>query len=107
VYSYSESDRMWLSLGAGYTFRRRKRLQPYLGLYLGSRFYEDSNLYQGIFRRSDSALDSKLISNQKKSGEFGDIFFFAQAGLHYQLTECISLGLEIIPGIGVGGRYRF
>ena len=106
-YLAAESESLSLGLSAGYTFRRRKRLRPYLGFYLGSRFYREWRFVERIYRRSDRATDFQNRVNSRQYADFGNLFFFAQAGLQYELNDHLSIGLEVVPGIGVGGRYRF
>ncbi len=95
------------SLSVDYTFRRRKRFRPYLGVTLQSNFYQDGNSAQFLFERESGRVEELYRVYSINSADFGNLRILPRTGFQYELTDHLSVGMEIIPGIGVGGRWRW
>ncbi len=109
TYNWAYEKRFSSFLTSGYTFLRRRKVRPYLGLRIGLDFYQEgerkSYLFRGLDGRSEEFLSSRYNSNTGLRELILNVT--AQVGVQYQVHKRISLGVDLLPELAAGVRYRF
>lgn len=98
---------LFATLAVGYTFRRDRKLQYYVGgLLMGkvSVHGEARKVYYDFARRQAFIGD---IDKFGIDGSFDDFYLLPQFGIHHRLGKRFTLGIEISPGFSAGARYQF
>ena len=91
----------------GYTFRLRRHLQVTTGLALGPRFRANQATYDYIFSEPDNRHFRQGLYSSRGGVGITNFDIFPQLSLHYHLNDRLSVGTEIVPGVGLGARYKF
>ena len=105
VYTADATKEEAFVLGAGYTFARRKRFQFTTGLQVIAYFSRNRIEREYAY----SLLDRKYYPQASRNIRTVAINRFGvlpQLSLHYHLNDRLSLGTEIVPGLGLGARYK-
>lgn len=109
VYTRDESKKYLGTIQVGYTFWRRQRLQVGLGLITGGYFRNDDLNPQYIYSVDERRHYS--IGKSSRTRQSGTSFYkwtvLPQMTVHYHLNDRLSVGAEIVPGLGLGARYKF
>jgi hypothetical protein len=107
VYEESRHTDFSAALSAGYTLRRDKRLQVYVGAILLSRFSRSGYYEDWLLRFADArsfSVDRRPIF-VREAGY--DLRVLPQLGLRYRLSSTLRLSLLTGPGLSVQTSYLF
>lgn len=94
------------SLNLDYTFYRRRRFRPYVGVLLQSNFYSDRNEGYFLYERRSRDLETYRRIYTTTKADFGNLRVLPRAGFQYDVGQHFSIGIEVFPGVGIGGRYK-
>lgn len=101
-----ERQTVYGSVQLDYTFMRRRRFRPYLGLSLRTFVYGDFNVQERLFERESGRSETINSIYSVNQIDLNSLEFLPRAGFQYDLSGRISVGLEIVPGVGIGGRWK-
>lgn len=103
----SEREYVLTTAQLDYTFYRRRRFRPYLGVMLSYELYTNYRSMTNLFERSSGTTE--VVSTSYASRYPGDngLLVLPRIGFQYDLNERISIGTEIMPGFGIGGRWKW
>ncbi len=107
LYQKTTKTEFQVLLSLGYTFRLRRRLQITPGLTLGPRYRANEVIYDYIFSTADNRHYRQDIFSSRRGVGISNFDILPQLSLHYHLNDRLSVGTEIVPGLGLGGRYKF
>jgi len=106
VYSRGDSEELSLTLSAGYTFRKRKRLQYHLGAMVQGVHSNHRDRTTFLYSRDDRRSYTQGYIGGVTRKYFINYRILPQLDIQYHLNKRFSFGLEVSPGIGVGGRLK-
>lgn len=109
TYNWSYEKRFSAFMTGGYTFLRRRKVRPYLGLRIGLDFYQEGERKSYLFRGQDGRSEEFLSSRYNSNTGLRELILnvTAQVGVQYQVHKRISLGVDVLPELAAGVRYRF
>jgi hypothetical protein len=92
-----------------YTFMRRRRFRPYLGLSLRGRFYRNHNIRAFLFERESGRSEEVDAFSTFASVKINDRSLIPRTGFQYDLTNRLSIGTEvnILRDASIGGRWKW
>lgn len=109
TYNWAYEKRFSSFITGGYTFLRRRKVRPYLGLRIGLDFYQEGERKSYLLRGQDGRSEEFLSSRYNSNTGLRELIFnvTAQVGVQYQVHKRISLGVDLLPELAAGMRYRF
>lgn len=109
TYNWSYEKRFSAFMTSGYTFLRRRKVRPYLGLRVGLDFYQEGERKSYLLRGQDGRSEEFLFSRYNSNTGLRELILnvTAQVGVQYQAHKRISLGVDVLPELAAGVRYRF
>lgn len=90
-----------------YTFLRRRRFRPYVGVLLLYEAYTELKSQTILYDHRNG--NTEVVSTSFAVGDENDngLYVYPRGGFQYDLTPRLSIGTEIVPGFGIGGRWKW
>ena len=107
IFEESWQEDWSINLAAGYTFRRKRRLQLYAGALLMSRFSRSGSTTDILVQIGEGERSAQGSDPVFERGFTGSYRVLPQVGVYYGLTANWRIGIETGPGIGLRAGYRF
>ncbi|WP_420460696.1 hypothetical protein [Neolewinella sp.] len=107
TYYSGREESLHTTFSGGYTFLRRHRFQFTVGALARVNFQRAFYRSTRIFSRDDRESYFFNYVENTQNGEIFSVDILPQLTLHYHLNDRLSVGTEIVPGLGLGARYKF
>ena len=101
----ARSTRRRLTSLFGYSMRHR-RFRPYLGISLRTFLYGDFNVQEYLFDRESGRSEVTNLIYAVSRIDLNSLEILPRGGFQYDLSGRFSIGVEIVPGVGIGGRWK-
>lgn len=82
-------------------------MQPYAGVMLYYALYDNIRRTGYLFERSSGITEVVSTSYASRNPGANGLLVLPRIGFQYDLNERISIGTEIMPGFGIGGRWKW
>ena len=107
TYYSGREESLHTTFSGGYTFLRRRRFQFTVGALARVNFQRAFYRSTRIFSRDDRESYFFNYVENTQNGEIFSVDILPQLTLHYHFNDRLSIGTEIVPGLGLGARYKF
>ena len=106
TFSTWQYQRINASVIADYTFLRRRRLRPYLGVMVSSPLYLRSERTAYLQELSTGRAEVTELVRDIRTFDFTNRWTQFRLGAQYDLGSRISVGLEVVPDAALGVRWK-